>query len=68
MTISTEHQYVNNWAELLDMLGYRCISSKSKIETTFAALEVMNRKVNYDFCTECSVYKYDELGTQEGME
>jgi hypothetical protein len=50
------------------MLGYRCISSKSKIETTFAALEVMNRKVNYDFCTECSVYKYDELGTQEGME
>ena len=32
MTISTEKNYANKWAELLGMLGYRCTSSKHNIK------------------------------------
>ena len=32
MTISTEKQYANKWAELLGVLGYRCTSSKRNIK------------------------------------
>jgi len=32
MTISTENQHANKWAELLGMLGCRCTSSKCNIK------------------------------------